>query len=97
MLENKNKNLTNLEDFGEFNLIDLLTKDLKIKHKSTIKSIGDDAAVLDYKSKKVLVSTDFLIEGVHFDLSYVPIKHLGYKAVMVNFCLLYTSPSPRDS
>ena len=73
MLENKNKNLTNLEDFGEFNLIDLLTKDLKIKHKSTIKSIGDDAAVLDNKSKKILVSTDFLIEGVHFDLSYVTI------------------------
>ena len=52
MLENKNKNLTNLEDFGEFNLIDLLTKDLKIKHKSTVKSIGDDAAVLDYNQKK---------------------------------------------
>ena len=89
MLENKNKNLTKLEDLGEFNLIDLLTKDLKIKHKSTIKSIGDDAAVLDYKSKKVLVSTDFLIEGVHFDLSYVPIKHLGYKAVMVNLSDIY--------
>ena len=84
MLENKDKNLTNLEDFGEFNLIDFLTKDLKIKHKSTIKAIGDDAAVLDYKSKKVLVSTDFLVEGVHFDLSYMPIKHLGYKAVIVN-------------
>ena len=89
MLENKNKNLTNLEYLGEFNLIDLLTKDLKIKHKSTIKSIGDDAAVLDYKSKKVLVSTDFLIEGVHFDLSYMPVKHLGYKAVMVNLSDIY--------
>ena len=89
MLENKNKNLTKLEDLGEFNLIDLLTKDLKIKHKSTIKSIGDDAAVLDYKSKKVLVSTDFLIEGVHFDLSYMPLKHLGYKAVMVNLSDIY--------
>jgi len=89
MFENKNKNLTSLEDLGEFNLIDLLTKDLKIKHKSTIKSIGDDAAVLDYKSKKVLVSTDFLVEGVHFDLSYMPIKHLGYKAVMVNLSDIY--------
>ena len=89
MLENKNKNLTKLEDLGEFNLIDLLTKDLKIKHKSTIKSIGDDAAVLDYKSKKVLVSTDFLVEGVHFDLSYMPLKHLGYKAVMVNLSDIY--------
>ena len=89
MLENKNKNLTKLEDLGEFKLIDLLTKDLKIKHKSTIKSIGDDAAVLDYKSKKVLVSTDFLVEGVHFDLSYMPLKHLGYKAVMVNLSDIY--------
>ena len=89
MLENKNKNLTKLEDLGEFNLIDLLTKDLKIRHKSTIKSIGDDAAVLDYKSKKVLVSTDFLVEGVHFDLSYMPLKHLGYKAVMVNLSDIY--------
>ena len=89
MLENKNKNLTKLEDLGEFNLIDFLTKDLKIRHKSTIKSIGDDAAVLDYKSKKVLVSTDFLIEGVHFDLSYMPLKHLGYKAVMVNISDIY--------
>ena len=89
MLENKNKNLSKIEDLGEFNLIDLLTKDLKIKHKSTIKSIGDDAAVLDYKSKKVLVSTDFLVEGVHFDLSYMPLKHLGYKAVMVNLSDIY--------
>ena len=84
MLENKNKNLTKLNEIGEFNLIDILTKDIKIKHKSTIKSVGDDAAVLDYKSKKVLVSTDFLVEGVHFDLSYMPIKHLGYKAVIAN-------------
>tara|TARA_Y100000991_G_scaffold138343_1_gene104242 strand:- start:1520 stop:2557 length:1038 start_codon:yes stop_codon:yes gene_type:complete len=89
MLENKNKNLTKLDDLGEFNLIDLLTKDLKIRHKSTIKSIGDDAAVLDYKSKKVLVSTDFLVEGVHFDLSYMPLRHLGYKAVMVNLSDIY--------
>ena len=59
MLENKNKNLTKLEDLGEFNLIDLLTKDLKIRHKSTIKSIGDDAAVLDYKSKKYLFKKVF--------------------------------------
>ena len=89
MLENKNKNLTKLEDFGEFNLIDLLTKDLKIRHKSTIKSIGDDAAVLDYKSKKVLVSTDFLVEGVHFDMSFTPLKHLGYKSVIVNISDIY--------
>ena len=89
MLENKNKNLTKLNEIGEFNLIDILTKDIKIRHKSTIKSVGDDAAVLDYKSKKVLVSTDFLVEGVHFDLSYMPIKHLGYKAVIVNLSDIY--------
>ena len=89
MLEDNHKSSTKLEDIGEFNLIDILTKDLKIKHKSTIKSIGDDAAVLDYKSKKVVVSTDFLIEGVHFDLSYMPLKHLGYKAVMVNISDIY--------
>ena len=91
MLEDKHKSSTKLEDIGEFNLIDILTKDLKIKHKSTIKSIGDDAAVLDYKSKKIVVSTDFLIEGVHFDLSYMPLKHLGYKAVMVNVISLFPS------
>ena len=68
MLENKNKNLTKLNEIGEFNLIDFLTKDIKIRHNSTVKSIGDDAAVLDYKSKKVLVSNDFLVEGVHLDL-----------------------------
>ena len=89
MLENKDKSSTKLEDIGEFNLIDILTKDLKIRHKSTITSIGDDAAVLDYKSKKVVISTDFLIEGVHFDLSYMPLKHLGYKAVMVNISDIY--------
>ena len=89
MLEDNHKSSTKLEDIGEFNLIDILTKDLKIKHKSTIKSIGDDAAVLDYKSKKIVVSTDFLIEGVHFDLSYMPLKHLGYKAVMVNISDIY--------
>jgi len=89
MLEGKNKNSTKLDDIGEFSLIDTLTKHLKIRHKSTIKSIGDDAAVLDYKSKKIVVSTDFLIEGVHFDLSYMPLKHLGYKAVMVNLSDIY--------
>jgi len=89
MLEDKNKNSTKLDDIGEFSLIDALTKHLKIRHKSTIKSIGDDAAVLDYKSKKIVVSTDFLIEGIHFDLSYMPLKHLGYKAVMVNLSDIY--------
>ena len=87
MLENKNKNLTKLNEIGEFNLIDFLTKDIKIRHNSTVKSIGDDAAVLDYKSKKVLVSTDFLVEE-YFDLSYAN-QHLGYKAVIINLSDIY--------
>ena len=89
MLEDKYKSSTKLEDIGEFSLIETLTKNLKIRHKSTVRSIGDDAAVLDYKSKKIVISTDFMIEGVHFDLSYMPLKHLGYKAVMVNISDIY--------
>jgi len=84
MLEDKNKEKTSLEQLGEFGLIEHLTKDFKIHHSSTFKGIGDDAAVLDFTAKKTMVSTDLLIEGVHFDLSYMPLKHLGYKAVMVN-------------
>lgn len=89
MLENKEPSHTSLSDFGEFKLIDHLTKQVKIHHKSTIKGIGDDCAVLEYKSKQTLVTTDLLIEGVHFDLGYVPLKHLGYKAVMVNLSDVY--------
>ena len=84
MLQDKTPNRTTLAQLGEFGLIDHLTKRFEIKHESTIKSIGDDAAVIDFKDKKVVVSTDLLIEGVHFDLSYMPLKHLGYKAVVVN-------------
>ena len=84
MLQDKTPNRTTLAQLGEFGLIDHLTKRFEIKHDSTIKSIGDDSAVLDFKDKKVVVSTDLLIEGVHFDLSYMPLKHLGYKAVVVN-------------
>lgn len=89
MIENKNTPRTQLSELGEFGLIDLLTKDFKITQESTIKSIGDDAAVLDFKDKKCVISTDLLIEGVHFDLSYVPLKHLGYKAVVVNLSDIY--------
>ena len=89
MFKNKDNNLTKLDNIGEFNLIEFLTNDINIKHKSTLKSIGDDAAVLDYRSKKVLVSTDFLVEGIHFDLSYMPLKHLGYKAIIVNISDIY--------
>ena len=84
MIEDKNQQRTPLSELGEFGLIDHLTKNFKVTQKSTIKSIGDDAAVLNFGNKNVVVSTDLLVEGVHFDLSYMPLKHLGYKAVVVN-------------
>ncbi len=84
MLEDKNTSRTSLSDLGEFKLIEHLTKNFEIKQKSTLKGIGDDAAVLDFGDKKVVVSTDLLVEGVHFDLAYMPLKHLGYKSVVVN-------------
>jgi thiamine-monophosphate kinase len=89
MIEDKNQQRTALEKLGEFGLIDHLTKNFEINQTSTIKSIGDDAAVLDFKSKQIVVTTDLLVEHVHFDLSYVPLKHLGYKAVMVNLSDVY--------
>jgi thiamine-monophosphate kinase len=84
MIEEKNPQRTSLSQLGEFGLIEHLTKNFTIQQPSTLKGIGDDAAVLDFKDKKMVVSTDLLIEGVHFDLSYMPLKHLGYKAVVVN-------------
>ena len=76
---------TELERLGEFGLINFLTKNIILKQNSTLKGVGDDAAVLSFEAnKKCVVTTDMLVEGVHFDLSYVPLKHLGYKAVMVN-------------
>lgn len=96
MLENKDQQRTPIDQIGEFALIDHLTKHFDIKHKSTIKSIGDDAAVLDFENKKVVVSTDLLVEGVHFDLGYAPLKHLGYKAVVVNMsdiCAMNATPT----
>jgi len=84
MLEDKMPQRTSLSQLGEFGLIDHLTKNFQIVQESTLKGIGDDAAVLDFNDKKVVVSTDLLIEGVHFDLAYMPLKHLGYKAVVVN-------------
>ena len=89
MIEDKNQQRTSLEALGEFGLIEHLTKHFKIKQKSTVKGIGDDAAVLDFKSKKIVVTTDLLVEQVHFDLSYMPLKHLGYKAIMVNLSDVY--------
>ena len=89
MIEDKNSQRTSLEQLGEFALIEHLTKNFNIKQKSTVRSIGDDAAVLEFNSKQIVVTTDLLIENVHFDLSYVPLKHLGYKAVMVNLSDVY--------
>ena len=74
---------------GEFGLIKHLTKDLKPIQPSTKKAVGDDCAVLGFGAKKVLMTTDMLLEGIHFNLEYVPLKHLGYKAAMVNFSDIY--------
>ena len=81
---NKGTKQTNISELGEFGLIDRLTKAIKHKNESTVKGVGDDAAVLNYEGKQVVVSTDLLTEGIHFNLMYVPLKHLGYKAVVVN-------------
>ena len=94
MFDNKEK--TDIEKLGEFGLIDHLTQNFKITQKSTLKGVGDDAAVLDFTGKKVLVSTDMLLEGIHFDLAYCPLKHLGYKAIQVNLsdiCAMNGIPS----
>lgn len=80
---------TEIATLGEFGLIRELTKSVKIKNDSTLKGVGDDAAVLDYNGKLQLVTTDLLLEGIHFDLTYVPLKHLGYKSAVVNFSDIY--------
>ncbi|WP_219222817.1 thiamine-phosphate kinase [Pedobacter antarcticus] len=87
MFENKER--TDLAELGEFGLIDHLTSNFKIRHQTSVKGIGDDAAVLNSPDKQVLISTDLLLEGVHFDLAYVPLMHLGYKAVQVNLSDIY--------
>lgn len=80
---------TEISSLGEFGLIDRLTKDFPLKNESSKLGIGDDAAVLEYGEKEILVTTDLLLEGIHFDLRYVPLKHLGYKAAVVNFSDIY--------
>ena len=89
MLENKKSPNTPLSNLGEFALIEHLTKKFNLKNKSSLLGIGDDAAIINDKGKLTLITTDLLIEGVHFDLGYVPLKHLGYKSVMVNLSDLY--------
>ena len=76
--------LTSLAELGEFGLIERLTRNVKRYHPETLKGIGDDAAVIDAGNKVILLSTDLLVEGIHFDLTYMPFKHLGYKAAVVN-------------
>ncbi|MCB9361305.1 MAG: thiamine-phosphate kinase [Flavobacteriales bacterium] len=90
MLEDKNPNPVNeISSLGEFGLIKHLTENIKLQNKSSKKGVGDDAAVLEFKNKQTLVTTDMLVEGVHFDLLYTPFKHLGYKAVVVNLSDIY--------
>lgn len=80
---------TEISTLGEFGLIDRLTKDIKLTQPTSKKGVGDDAAVIDNADKQTLVTTDLLLEGIHFDLTYVPLKHLGYKAAVVNFSDVY--------
>lgn len=82
-------NRTEIATLGEFGLISHLTDSIKLQNESTLKGVGDDAAILDYKEKQVLVTTDLLLEGIHFDLTYTPLKHLGYKSAVVNFSDIY--------
>lgn len=85
----KERKQTSVSELGEFGLIERLTKDIQLQNESTLMGVGDDAAVMDYKEKQVVVSTDLLTEGVHFNLMYVPLKHLGYKSVVVNLSDIY--------
>ena len=89
MIFEDNETRTEISSLGEFKLIDALTEQIKLVNISTNKGVGDDCAVLSYPNKKVLVSTDMLIEGIHFDMIYTPLKHLGYKAAVVNFSDVY--------
>ncbi|MBQ9585923.1 MAG: thiamine-phosphate kinase [Muribaculaceae bacterium] len=88
---------TEISTLGEFGLIESLTRDFKVKNASTLRGVGDDCAVIGYGDKKTLVTTDLLLEGIHFDLTYTPLKHLGYKAVAVNLSDVYAmNGTPRQ-
>ena len=88
MSENKKK-YREISELGEFGLINHITKDINFKHSNTLKGVGDDAAVIDYGNTCAVVTTDLLVEGIHFNLIYAPLKHLGYKAVVVNLSDVY--------
>ena len=89
MFQDKNIPKTPISDIGEFELIKKITQHFKIRQNKTIHGIGDDSSVLDFKNNQTLVSSDMLVEGIHFDLAYMPLKHLGYKSVMVNLSDIY--------
>lgn len=89
-MDSKSENKrTELEELGEFGLIDHLSSAIQLKNETTELGIGDDAAVIDHAGQKTLVSVDLLVEGIHFDLTYIPLKHLGYKSAIVNFSDIY--------
>lgn len=91
------KKFKEIAELGEFGLIDHLTKGIQLKHKSTLHGVGDDAAVLNYGDKSLVVTTDLLLEGIHFNLIYTPLKHLGYKSVVVNLSDVYSmNATPRQ-
>ena len=88
----KNKKMperTEISSLGEFGLIEHLTKNIELQNASSVLGVGDDAAVIDHFGKQTVITTDLLIEGVHFDLAYTPLKHLGYKSVIVNLSDVY--------
>jgi thiamine-monophosphate kinase len=96
-MKDNHKHSDEISNLGEFGLIRHLTRDLKIKNKSTCRGVGDDAAVLEYGDSRVVISSDLLAEGVHFNLVYTPLKHLGYKAAVVNFSDIYAmNAQPRQ-
>ena len=93
-------NRTEISSLGEFGLIEHLTKNIEIRNASTIVGVGDDGAVIDHFGKQIVVTTDLLVEGVHFDLMYTPLKHLGYKSVVVNMSDVYAmnaTPAPKNT
>src|SRR5512138_3370680 len=87
---------TEISSLGEFGLIHHLTKNIELHNASTILGVGDDAAVIDHFGKQTVITTDLLIEGIHFDLSYTPLKHLGYKSMIANLsdvCAMNATPT----
>ena len=80
---------TEISSLGEFGLIEHLTRNIELQNASSLLGVGDDAAIIDHFGKQTVVTTDLLVEGVHFDLVYTPLKHLGYKSVVVNISDIY--------